>query len=107
EPPPVSAVRPMSPPGLDRLVRICLAKDPDARWQTAHDVGLQLQAISDGSALSSAGAGNVPRRAGARWLPWAIAAAFGALAVLALLRSGVSRVPPSRPVWFALPPPAG
>ena len=47
EPPPVSAVRPMSPPALDRLVKTCLAKDPDARWQTAHDVGLQLQGLSD------------------------------------------------------------
>jgi eukaryotic-like serine/threonine-protein kinase len=107
EPPPVSAIRPLSPPALDRLVRICLAKDPDARWQTAHDVGLQLQAISDGSALSSAGTGSVRRRPGAGWLPWAIAVVSAALAVLALVRSGVSRVPPTRPVWFALPPPTG
>jgi Tol biopolymer transport system component len=107
EPPPVSAVRPMSPPTLDRLVKVCLAKDPDARWQTAHDVGLQLQAISEGSSPSSAGIGSAPRRPGARWLPWGIAVLFAALAVLALIRSGAPRVPTSRPVWFALPPPAG
>jgi serine/threonine protein kinase len=107
EPPPVSAVRPMSPPGLDRLVRICLAKDPDARWQTAHDVGLQLQAISDERLPSSAGAGSARGRPGARWLPWGIAALFAGLAALAFVRSGASRVAPSRPVWFALPPPSG
>ena len=67
EPPPVSTIRPMSPPTLDRLVRICLAKDPDARWQTAHDVGLQLQAISDERPPSSTGVGSAPRRSGARW----------------------------------------
>jgi len=107
EPPPVSALRPMSPPGLDRLVRICLAKDPDARWQTAHDVGLQLQAISDERLPSSAGAGAAPRRSGARWLPWGIAVLAAGLAAVALLRGGMSRARPSRSVWFPLPPPSG
>src|SRR6266436_2867220 len=45
EPQPISAVQPMSPPALDRVVQGCLAKDPDERWQTAHDVKLQLQWI--------------------------------------------------------------
>jgi eukaryotic-like serine/threonine-protein kinase len=107
EPPPVSAVRPMSPPTLDRLVRICLAKDPDARWQTAHDVGLQLQAISDERPPSSTGVGKAPRRSSARWLPWGIALLAVGLAALTLVRSGVSRVQPSRSVWFPLPPPSG
>jgi len=37
----------MTPPALDRLVRGCLEKDPDERWQTAHDVKLQLRAIAE------------------------------------------------------------
>ena len=48
EPQAISAVRPMSPPALDRVVKICLTKDPDERWQTAHDVKLQLQWIAEG-----------------------------------------------------------
>jgi serine/threonine protein kinase len=36
------AREPLSPPALDRVVQTCLAKDPDERWQTAHDVRLQL-----------------------------------------------------------------
>jgi eukaryotic-like serine/threonine-protein kinase len=53
EPPPISTVQPNSPLMLDRLVKTCLAKDPDDRWQTAHDVKLQLQSISDvGSQMS-------------------------------------------------------
>ena len=36
----------MSPASLDRLVRTCLAKDPDDRWQTARDVELQLRDVS-------------------------------------------------------------
>jgi hypothetical protein len=29
-------------PGLDRLIRTCLEKDPDCRWQNAHDLALEL-----------------------------------------------------------------
>ena len=39
EPRPVSSIDPRSPPALDRVVSACLAKDPDQRWQSAHDLG--------------------------------------------------------------------
>ena len=61
EPGLISAVQPLSPPALDRLVQTCLAKDADERWQTAHDVRLQLEWIRD--AGSQAG---VPRVKGQR-----------------------------------------
>ena len=48
EPQPISQVQPMSPPALDRVVGVCLVKEPEARWQTAHDVGLQLEWIARG-----------------------------------------------------------
>ncbi len=48
EPQPISVVQPMTPPALDRVVKTCLAKDPDDRWQSARDVSLQLQSIADG-----------------------------------------------------------
>lgn len=35
EPQPISTTQPMSPPALDRVVKGCLAKDPEERWQTA------------------------------------------------------------------------
>ena len=52
EPAPLSALQPMTPPALERLVRGCLEKDPDERWQTAHDVKLQLRAIAEGGSQS-------------------------------------------------------
>ena len=105
EPPPVSTIRPMSPSGLDRLVKVCLAKDPDARWQTAHDVGLQLQTLTDTGPASSAGVDAAPSRRRSRWVPWAIAAAALALATFALLRARGVVPSPARAVQFPLLPP--
>jgi len=60
EPTPVSALAPIAPRALDRLVLRCLAKDPDDRWQTAHDLLLQLRWIAGrgakGGAKAAAGA---------------------------------------------------
>jgi hypothetical protein len=33
----------MTPPALDRVVRRCLAKDPDERWQDARDLRIALE----------------------------------------------------------------
>ncbi|MSO48704.1 MAG: serine/threonine-protein kinase [Acidobacteria bacterium] len=46
EPRPVSHLAQMTPPVLDHVVSRCLAKDPDDRWQTAHDLMIQLAWIS-------------------------------------------------------------
>jgi serine/threonine protein kinase len=62
DPPPISSIQPLSPPALDRLIRICLAKDPDDRWQTAHDVLLQLKWISEGGSLAGVPAPVASRR---------------------------------------------
>jgi eukaryotic-like serine/threonine-protein kinase len=36
------------PPPLEHLIRTCLAKDPDDRWQSARDVQRELSFIADG-----------------------------------------------------------
>ena len=48
QPPSISSVQGMSPPALDHVVRKCLEKDPDDRWQSAHDVKTQLEWIEEG-----------------------------------------------------------
>jgi eukaryotic-like serine/threonine-protein kinase len=47
DPPPMSALQPVTPPTLERVVRRCLAKNPDDRWQTARDLGWELKAIAE------------------------------------------------------------
>jgi Tol biopolymer transport system component len=61
EPEPLSSLRPDIPPALDRLIRRCLAKDPEARWDTAHDVGGELEWI----AQAASGSGPMPLLPGA------------------------------------------
>src|SRR6202521_6141154 len=48
EPPPMSSLQPMTPPALDRVVRKCLAKEPEKRWQAASDVCDELKWIAEG-----------------------------------------------------------
>ena len=85
EPPPISSLQPMTPPAFERLVKSCLAKDPDDRWQTAHDVKLQLrQILEGGSQITSSAVAAVPARKRTVRLPWIIAAVLAAVAAGAL-----------------------
>ncbi|MGC2170244.1 MAG: protein kinase [Candidatus Sulfotelmatobacter sp.] len=81
DPQPISAVRPMSPPALDRVVRTCMAKDPDDRWQTAHDVKLQLQWIAEGGSRAGIPAPVAARRKVSQKLAWTVAGVAGAAAI--------------------------
>src|ERR1700692_4518994 len=49
DPPPISSLQPMTPPALESVVKTCLAKDPDDRWQTARDLTRELKWASEGS----------------------------------------------------------
>jgi Tol biopolymer transport system component len=82
EPAPISTLQPMTPPALERLVRGCLEKDPDERWQTAHDVKLQLRAIAEGGSQSGLPAPVSARRKIRERLGWAAAAVAALLAAV-------------------------
>ncbi len=43
DPKPICSIQPLTPPALDRLVRICLTKDPDDRWQSTRDIIHELK----------------------------------------------------------------
>jgi len=109
DPKPVSQVQPMSPPALDRVVKTCLAKDPEDRWQSAADVAKELRWIAEGSAAGVAAPAPVAARRKARErLAWIAALALVA-AASALLSPRLFRrsAPPPAAVRFDVLPPAG
>ena len=107
EPSPVSSIAPMTPPALDRVVKTCLAKDPDDRFQTAHDVKLQLQWIAEGGSQAGLPAPVAHRRKSREKLAWGLAAA--ATTAAAILGIGfVKRAPaPPRLIRFEIANPEG
>ena len=76
-PPPISSIVPMTPPALDRVVKTCLEKDPDDRFQTAHDVRLQLDWIAEGGSQAGLPAPVVARRRSRERIAWIVAAVLG------------------------------
>ncbi len=48
DPDPLSKSRPDAPPMLQHILQRCLAKDPEERWQSAHDMLIQLRYIAEG-----------------------------------------------------------
>ena len=54
EPPALSSLQPRVPASLERLIRRCLAKDPDDRWQTARDMAAELRWIAEAGSSEEA-----------------------------------------------------
>ena len=106
-PAPLSSIAPMTPPALERLVRICLQKDPDDRWQTAHDVATQLRWIAEGGSQIGAPAPVVARRKSREHLAWGLAAVLAIVAVAATVRIVLHSDPAPQPTRFLVASPPG
>jgi serine/threonine protein kinase len=90
QPPPISSVQPVMPPALDHVVKKCLEKDPDDRWQSAHDVASELRWIGEAGSQAGVPTTLSGRRRSRERLAWGLAALLGlattGLAVLHLRR---------------------
>jgi serine/threonine protein kinase/Tol biopolymer transport system component len=85
EPAPISAAQPMTPPALAQVVKTCLAKDPDERFQTVHDLKLQLKWIAEASSSQLAAPAQVRARRVVQKRTLLIAAVAGWLLAAAAL----------------------
>ena len=102
DPPELGDTAKVVSPALDRIVRRCLEKRPEQRFQSAQDLAFALGALSSTDASGAVRARPAPRETRS-WL-WAI----GALALLtvAAIVWGFSRTAPAaRRMQFALPVP--
>jgi Tol biopolymer transport system component len=107
DPTTAAEIAPMVPPALNRVIRTCLAKSPDDRFQTMHDVSLQLQWIVEGGSQAGVPAPVAVQRRARQRLAWSVAAvatlAAAALAVVVVTRE----TPTPRLVRFEVATPAG
>ena len=81
---PAPSITELAPPALDRVLKRCLEKDPDNRWQSARDLKAELEWIAQTPSAGSTAVALVRRRP---WLPWVVA---GLLAVLAAVASWIA-----------------
>lgn len=106
DPEPVSAVQPATPAALDYAVSTCLEKNPDERFQTAHDVKLQLAWIA--ATGSKAGTPAVARnKYGRPTVLLGLAAGLLAIIVLGLVAVLWRAQPVRRVTRSTLLPPEG
>ena len=81
DPPSISTIQPMTPPALERIVGVCLAKDPEERWQSAHDLEGELKWVAAAGSQAGVPAPAVGRRKNRERISWGIAALAAAAAV--------------------------
>ena len=106
EPEPITVIQPMAPAALDHVVRECLLKDPESRWQNAADIARELRWIKSGGSMAGAAAPVVPRRhSRERWL-WAAALVALLAMAAALAWMSLRESAPTRVLRSYLPPPA-
>jgi len=103
EPPPLTAVQPPAPAGLEYLVKMCLAKDPDERWQTAHDVKLHLTWLLEGGERKGVPAPATLRGRAWKYAGWVAAGLLAA--VLLALGYYYDAIPTPAPIRSSLLPP--
>src|SRR5262245_24549943 len=104
DPPPLSSLQPLTPPALQRVVETCMAKEPQNRWQTTHDLMLQLQWIAEGGSQVGLAAPLAQRRKNRERIERALLA-VAVLAVITLAIPYVRRTPQDiRPIYFSVLP---
>ncbi len=97
--------RPDASPAVERIVRRCLEKKPERRFQSTADLGFAIESLAPPAGASGAGpataaAAAVSATASDRWrarLPWLVAGTFAVVAVVAsswAARSGVTNAAP-------------
>jgi serine/threonine protein kinase/Tol biopolymer transport system component len=96
---------PVCPKSLDRVVRRCLMKDPDERWQTAFDLKMEILQIANGASDEATSAASTqPARS-----TWILPVLAGLVLVLVIGAGALwlRKEPPKSTIYSAIVPPTG
>ncbi len=95
EPPDLSATNKNVQPGLERVVRHCLEKNPEERFHSAHDLAFDLEALSDTS-VTRPTVDRPSKSIASRRVPLIVGVAVALAAIVAAFWAGkrVGYVPP-------------
>jgi len=92
DPRPISELRPLTPPALDHVIAKCLSKNPEDRWQSAHDVAEELKWIGATSMTAAAKHGRM-RLSRTSLLFWLLAVAMAGALGAAMTWLAIGRRP--------------
>jgi Tol biopolymer transport system component len=107
EPEAISALKPLTPPLLERTIRKCLAKQPDQRWQSASDLATQLNWMTDVSSTAMAPKPVEAGRTSGRVAALSIAALLLLVVAVAAWMYGRHSTTPEQVMRFSVNLPAG
>jgi len=99
---PISQMSPLIPSSLEHALRTCLAKDPEDRWQSAHDLKTQLRWIAEERTRPGVPLASPKGRAVRERVAWSLAAVAMVLAAAALLRGARPVDSPARPMRLSV-----
>jgi Tol biopolymer transport system component len=105
QPRPIAELQELAPPGLDRLVRACLEKDPQERIQTAQDVRLHLRWIAEGGSQAGVPAPVAARRRSRERMAWILAGLGGAATIALAVIHFAMPAPAPQTLRFEVSPP--
>ncbi|HEV2350980.1 MAG TPA: protein kinase [Terriglobia bacterium] len=115
DPEPISKTQPLAPASLDHVIAQCLAKNPEDRFQSAQDVGLELKWIAESATrgfsqedtnLKGGAAVAGHRPALQRALPWAVAGILFIVGIIGTAAYFRLERAPARAIFAQIPPPA-
>lgn len=102
---PVSQLTRGVPPDIDRLIRLCLRKDPAKRFQSAHDLKIALEDLNENPVKHTQVSAFATVFRGARFRKRLAAGAAGVLIIVAAVFAGTwlfepASAPPGQPRLF-------
>ena len=107
EPRPLRELQPLTPPSLEHVIAKCLKKEPDERWQSAHDIAGEMLWISEGGSQAGVAAPMASRRRSRERMAWALAGLLALALAIGIPWHLSSQRRALRPFVTDLTPPSG